>query len=176
MNKKSTENESVLVYMLPTKITDNGKKLLEETGISPIVPKDYIDDAGTNLRAAITEPLVLLPSSKPYKIPTGIAVDLKTLSKNTCELGYCLYIQISVRSGTPGYKLWNQVGVIDQQYRGELFVKLYNDTDVPIEIIPGEKIAQMITKKALITEAYVIDEFEDNTERGENGFNSTGKL
>lgn len=67
----------------------------------------------------------------------------------------------------------NAPGVIDPGYRGEVKVQLRNDSNDVLWIIEGERIAQ-----AAIQETPHIDIIEgelDATERGENGFGSTGQ-
>ena len=67
----------------------------------------------------------------------------------------------------------NAPGVIDPGYRGEVKVQIRNDDIVDWWIVEGERIAQ-----AAIQETPHIDIIEgelDATERGENGFGSTGQ-
>lgn len=70
-------------------------------------------------------------------------------------------------------RLSNCVGVIDEDYRGELKVKLKADGAHIKEFRPGDKIAQAII---LPIERFNIEWAEElsNTERGVNGFGSTG--
>lgn len=73
-----------------------------------------------------------------------------------------------------GLRLANCVGVIDSDYRGEVKVPLYNDSDEIQYIYDGNRIAQMIIQSynnAMLAEADDLDE----TERGNEGFGSTGK-
>ena len=71
-------------------------------------------------------------------------------------------------------RLANCVGVIDSDYRGEVKVKLTNDSRVcEFRVEHGDRIAQaMIVPIPRVT----IEEVEDlsDTERGESGFGSTG--
>lgn len=73
-----------------------------------------------------------------------------------------------------GIRLSNCVGLIDSDYRGEVAVKLHNDGDRPFEVEAGERIAQAVTLKA---EQFALIEVEElsSTDRGENGFGSTGR-
>ncbi len=72
-------------------------------------------------------------------------------------------------------RLSNCVGVIDSDYRGELLIKLCTDNiNNKTEIYAGDKIAQGMLIEVWNTE---FEESEDLscTDRGSNGFGSTGK-
>ena len=85
---------------------------------------------------------------------------------------------IFARSGLAtkkGLRPANCVGVIDETYTGEIMVALHNDSKEMQVIKDGERIAQLV----IIPYANVIfnqvDELE-KTERGENGFGSSGTM
>lgn len=65
-------------------------------------------------------------------------------------------------------------GVIDSGYTGSIKVKLYNLGDEPMTFKRGNKIVQMIIQPCSLTELCVVDTLDD-TERGDNGFGSTGE-
>jgi len=68
-------------------------------------------------------------------VPTGLAFDI--------PVGY--YAQIVDRSGIAATKtLKVKAGVIDSGYRGEINVVLGNHGSYPVEILQGEKIAQLV--------------------------------
>ena len=68
-------------------------------------------------------------------------------------------------------------GVIDSDYRGELKVLLathgsYYDV---VSVSKGDRIAQLLIVPCLNQQDFkVVDDFDDETERGSNGFGSTG--
>lgn len=64
-------------------------------------------------------------------------------------------------------------GTIDQGYTGRIHVKLYNLGRDMCVIEPYQKIAQLVIVPCLQPGLEVVDRLED-TERGENGFGSTG--
>lgn len=66
----------------------------------------------------------------------------------------------------------SSVGIIDEDYRGELKVILYNSTKNPIQIKSGDRIAQMCLEIVQPVSYEFVDTFEE-TERGEGGFGST---
>ena len=89
------------------------------------------------------------------------------------EPGY--WLRIEGRSGL-GFKKGIQphFGIIDNQYRGDLGVKLYNLTGSPYVVEPGDKIAQLVAYKLIEMDIEETDSKEE-TARGEKGFGSSGK-
>jgi dUTP pyrophosphatase len=73
-----------------------------------------------------------------------------------------------------GVRLANCVGVIDSDYRGEVKVKLHNDSDDSMLVQHGDKIAQAMIIPIPKVAFEVVEELS-STERGEGGFGSTGK-
>ena len=136
-------------------------KRLNDAAILPKRATDF--SAGFDLFS--TENVIIEPQSTS-KIDTGIAI---AMNKNQVGL-------IFARSGLAikqGLRPANCVGVIDADYRGNVIVALYNDSDIKREINIGDRIAQLVVMN-------YDSEFEecqelDNTERGVGGFGSTGK-
>ena len=123
--------------------------------------------AGMDLCAAIDEPIELKPLERKL-IPTGLKIEL--------EHGY--EAQIRPRSGLSikhGITLINCVGTIDEDYRGEVCVPIVNISNDTYTIQPDERVAQMIIAKYEQAKLEVVTELTD-TERGEGGFGSTGKV
>lgn len=84
---------------------------------------------------------------------------------------------IYARSGIAlkkGLRPANCVGIIDSDYRGEIIVALHNDTDELMSIEGGTRVAQLIVQPYL---PICLEEVEDldETDRGGNGFGSTGE-
>ena len=122
--------------------------------------------AGMDLKANITEPIVLRPLERAM-IPTGIFIALPDGTE----------AQIRPRSGLAakhGISVLNSPGTIDADYRGEIKVILVNLSNDELSINPGERIAQMVVARY---EKVEWDEVEllDETERGAGGFGSTGR-
>jgi dUTP pyrophosphatase len=67
-------------------------------------------------------------------------------------------------------------GVIDSSYRGEIKVLLINNSIEKIVIDGGDRIAQLIMERCANPEIEIIEDFDllSATERGENGFGSSG--
>jgi len=122
--------------------------------------------AGMDLRASLLEPLVLQPH-RVYHVPTGLALELPE--------GY--EGQVRPRSGLAmkrGVTVANAPGTIDSDYRGEVGVLLVNLTDSPVEIVPGERIAQLVLSPVVQGELVEVTELNE-TQRGSGGFGHTGR-
>ena len=123
-------------------------------------------DAGVDLLAR--EDVTLAPGGGRAVIPTGIAIALPE--------GYAGFVQ--PRSGLAakhGVTCLNTPGLIDSGYRGELKVCLINhDPDEPFEVVRGERIAQLVVQ-AVANVNFVEVEALDETERGDQGYGSSGR-
>jgi len=67
----------------------------------------------------------------------------------------------------------NSPGTIDSDYRGEVMVGLINHGRYDMRINHGDRIAQMLIKRVEVATLLVVQELP-STERGTNGFGSTG--
>lgn len=65
-------------------------------------------------------------------------------------------------------------GVIDPGYTGAIVVKLYNDGDKDYEVKAGDKISQILFVPVVKPTLRLVAELEE-TERGDNGFGSSGR-
>ncbi|XP_010285269.1 PREDICTED: deoxyuridine 5'-triphosphate nucleotidohydrolase, mitochondrial [Phaethon lepturus] len=65
-------------------------------------------------------------------------------------------------------------GVIDEDYRGNVGVVLFNFGKETFEVKKGDRIAQLICERICYPELEEVEALDD-TERGEGGFGSTGK-
>lgn len=123
--------------------------------------------AGLDLRAALTEPL-LLKAGATALVPTGIAIHL-------ADPDYAALIL--PRSGLGhkhGIVLGNLVGLIDSDYQGQLMVSAWNRSQTPFTIEPMERIAQLVIVPVMRAEFRVVDDFAA-TARGAGGFGSSGR-
>ncbi|NWS95292.1 DUT protein, partial [Mionectes macconnelli] len=65
-------------------------------------------------------------------------------------------------------------GVIDEDYRGNVGVVLFNFGKETFEVKKGDRIAQLICERIYYPELEEVEALDD-TDRGEGGFGSTGK-
>jgi len=122
--------------------------------------------AGLDLKANLSEPVTLQPLQRAM-VPTGLFIALPP--------GF--EAQIRPRSGLAakhGITVLNTPGTVDADYRGEIKVILVNLSQDPFEIVPGERIAQMVVARHETVEWEAV-EILDGTERGAGGFGSTGR-
>jgi dUTP diphosphatase len=113
--------------------------------------------------------IALEPGSRAL-IPTGLYVEIPS--------GY--EIQVRPRSGLAlkeGISLVNCVGTVDADYRGNIGLILINHGLKTVYIENGERIGQLVLNKVERIDWNEVFSKNDlgSTERGEGGFNSTGK-
>ena len=65
-------------------------------------------------------------------------------------------------------------GTIDSGYTGSIKVKLFNTSPKDYKFKAGEKIAQLVILPCLLPELELVDSLEE-TDRGDDGFGSTGR-
>ena len=66
-------------------------------------------------------------------------------------------------------------GLIDEGYTGEIIVKLHNHNSISYRVEKGDKISQLVIIPVLYESVELCDGFDEVTERGNNGFGSSGK-
>lgn len=135
-----------------------------EDAVLPVTKR--VGDAGYDLYAVLKRPLVL-PAFTPMAIGTGWKIAIPE--------GY--EGQIRPRSGMAlrGITVANSPGTIDENYRGDLAVILVNLSGKIHSIKHGDRIAQLLVKKVEHVGMVEVDSFDDETDRGEDGFGSSGR-
>lgn len=125
-----------------------------------------------------------------YKTKGSVGMDIcsnenwNLIPNETALISTGLYIavpegfeaQIRPRSGLAiyaGITILNTPGTIDSDYRGEIKVILHNTSEETFNILIGDRIAQMVICPIIKVELEEVEEL-DSTERGINGFGSTG--
>ena len=121
--------------------------------------------AGADLYAVLDESIEIKPG-ETVLIGTGIGMQIPE--------GYAGFVY--ARSGLStkkGLAPANKVGVIDADYRGEIKVALYNQSNEIRIVEPGERVAQIVVAPFLKCEFNLVEELEESA-RCENAFGSTG--
>lgn len=118
-------------------------------------------DAGYDLRSPVKCRLyageaVVIDTGVHIQIPTGYVGMLKSKSG------------LNVKHDIVGE------GVIDSGYTGSIRVKLYNHGAESYVIEVGDKISQLVILPIITPELELVAELEE-TDRGSNGFGSTGR-
>ena len=79
------------------------------------------------------------------------------------------------KSGLDHNESVQSTGLIDPDYVGSIWVKLYNHGSKAVTIEKGQKISQLVLLPIITPELELVDSLEE-TERGSGGFGSTGKF
>jgi len=140
-------------------------ELMITVSSSDLIPqRAYRGDAGLDLMAS--EDVIIYPG-QTVAVGTGV-----------CALIPYHYAGfVHARSGLAlKHSVWqaNGVGVIDHQYRGEIKSLLHNGGDGPYQVRRGDRIAQLVIAYVELPEVYVMESLPES-ERGDNGFGSTGR-
>lgn len=122
--------------------------------------------AGADLYACLEETLAIQPG-QTAPVPTGIALEVP---RGCAGLIFARSSMGVKRDLAPA----NKVGVIDSDYRGEIFVMLHNHGSKAQPVEPGERVAQLVIVPVFTPGFRQVDQLSD-TLRGEGGFGSTGK-
>ena len=154
------------------------KVMLDKGAIAPTRAHPY--DAGIDLYTPVdctVPPAETLLKVNPHEyccetrtvvgsltIDTGVHVEIPE--------GYAGFIKS--KSGLNVNQGLTAEGVIDAHYTGSIRVKLYNHTWQGYHFKAGDKIAQLVILPCLLPEVEIVDSLEE-TDRGDNGFGSTGR-
>ena len=142
-------------------------KIKKLNDLAKIPTYGSLSSAGADLYAATNTPTTVKAGETIF-IGTGIAVEIPD--------GFVGLVY--ARSGLAckkGLAPANKVGVIDSDYRGEIKVAIHNHSTKEQIIDAGERIAQLVITPYLKCE-FELSENLSQTDRGEGGFGSTGKL
>jgi dUTP pyrophosphatase len=133
---------------------------LGEYAIIPTYGSEYA--AGLDLYSPIET--VILPQTRSLiKLDISIELPVQTFGHILPRSGLALKNGIHVGAG-----------VIDQDYRGNVGVLLFNLGSEPFTIKKGDRIAQLVVY-ALIEPEICLVEQKDETVRGDKGFGSSGR-
>lgn len=118
-------------------------------------------DAGLDLYSRDT---AIVWAGKSEIFDTGVHIELpsNTVGYIKSKSGLCMKFGIIT------------TGTIDEGYTGSIKVKLFNLGDTHYAVNKGDKIAQLVIHPIIKPDLEVVDSL-DETERGSNGFGSTGR-
>lgn len=118
-------------------------------------------DAGADLRSPIG---AVVPARGSSVIDTGVHIQLPHGYVGMLKSKSGLNVKYDITSE----------GVIDEGYTGPIKVKLYNNSYSPYFIDRGDKITQLVIVPCEYVSFELVEGLDDS-ERGGNGFGSTGK-
>lgn len=138
------------------------KVKLDPGAYEPIRAHDT--DAGLDLRAMESK---VVPPLGHATFKTGVHIQLPKGTGGILISKSCLNVKHNITS----------TGLIDEGYTGEIVVKLYNHGIYEYKVNAGDKISQLVIVPVLHQESdiVIVDELEEGTDRGANGFGSTGR-
>ncbi len=149
-------------------LSDNLKSLYRDVSTNEANEMRYQrGDAGLDLYCPED---ILLPPKKMTMI--DLQIQCEGLSdSNGQNVSYYLHCRSSI-SKTP-LRLANSVGIIDSGYRGNIMAAVDNISDEPYQVQKGQRLFQICGRYLEAIDLRVVEELS-NTERGNNGFGSTG--
>lgn len=140
------------------------KVFLDPGAILPV--RAHSKDAGLDLHTPIDFKVSPL---HPAIIHTGVHV----------QLPYDTAGLLVAKSGLNVKNDLTSTGLIDEGYTGEIVVKLYKHFSFrrpwAYRFRKGDKISQLVVFQVLHPNVEPCSKFDENTERGDHGFGSTGR-
>ena len=135
-------------------------KILLETGAF-MPTRAHADDAGLDLYSR--EKKIIPPKSSEI-FDTGVHIELPKDTVGFLKSRSGLNVKYGIQSE----------GVIDEGYTGGIKVKLYNHSSFEYTVKCGDKISQLVVLPIIKPKLQLARQL-DKTDRGNNGFGSTGK-
>ena len=139
---------------------DEIEVLLDDAAYPPV--RAHEEDAGMDLR---TPYAVFIPAGGFVSIDTGVHMFIPN--------GY--YGKLESKSGlNVKHQIVSHGGVIDSGYTGSIVAKLYNHSNKGYTFERGDKVIQIVIQKCELPTVKIVDDVPE-TDRGSDGFGSTGK-
>lgn len=135
------------------------KVLLDKGAYMP--ERAHKTDAGLDIKSPFS---FVIPKGGARVIDTGVHIQLPSGTVGMLKSKSGLNIKHGITSE----------GVIDEGYTGSIRAKLYNNGGGDVIIDKGDKITQLVILPILTPDIEIVDSLEE-TERGANGFGSSGK-
>ena len=135
----------------------------KKTNDNAVIPsKNDDDDTGLDVTSIVD---IVIPARGSAVVDVGLRFAF---------IDHGFWVKVEGRSGL-GFKygIIPHPGIIDQGYRGDAGIKLYNFTDKDYKIHAGERIAQFVVYRNHNVEVAEGNIIQSN--RGKKGFGSSGK-
>jgi dUTP pyrophosphatase len=177
INELLSRHEKIMRLQIKIDIEDNillTKYIDNANNHNNNLANNIFPDAGFNLLVPTT---IDCYPNKINKIDFGVKCSASLISKNHSEFtGFYMYPRSSTGSKTL-LRLANSVGIIDSGYRGNLIgcfdVANYSENNIQT-IQQYSSIVQICAPSLVPIIVEIVDSLDENTERGEGGFGSTG--
>lgn len=135
-------------------------KIVLDEGAFPIARAHSLD-AGYDVKSPVD---VIVPGNGNVVIDTGVHVAIPVGHVGMIKSKSGLNVNYDIQSE----------GVIDAGFTGSIKVKLYNHGQKDYLVSRGDKITQLVVLECVRDDVEIVDKLPDS-ERGANGFGSTGK-
>lgn len=132
---------------------------LDEGAFMPV--RAHAQDAGLDIKSPVD---FMIEGFNSITIDTGVHVQLPEGTVGLLKSKSGLNVKHNITSE----------GVIDEGYTGSIRVKLYNNGRSRYCGCMGDKISQLVVVPVMRVDVVQVDELEES-ERGANGFGSTGR-
>ena len=132
---------------------------LDEGAFTPT--RAHPTDAGMDLYARETQ---IVPAKGSAIFDTGVHIELPVGTVGMLKSKSGLNVKHGISSE----------GVIDAGFTGSIVAKLFNHSGRDYKVNAGDKITQLVIMPILTPDIEIVDELEA-TERGDNGFGSSGR-
>ncbi len=136
------------------------KVVLDRGAFEPVRAHEY--DAGLDLKSPVD---IVVPANGSVTIDTGVHVQIPVSHAGFLKSKSGLNVKHGITSE----------GVIDTGYTGSVVAKLYNNSRKNYTIHRGDKITQLVILPIYLPESIDLVDTLEETERGDNGFGSTGR-
>ena len=135
------------------------KVKLDEGAYMPV--RAHKADAGLDLRCPID---FTAEAGKAVKIDSGVHVEIPAGCVGMLKSKSGLNIKYGIVTE----------GVVDSGYTGSIVVNMFNHGSADVQFERGDKITQLVVVPTVYQDLIQVDDLDD-TERGENGFGSSGR-
>ena len=135
------------------------KIMLDKDAVMPT--RAHEADAGLDLYSRETQ---IVPAKDSAIFDTGVHIELPPDTVGFLKSKSGLNVKHGLQSE----------GVVDEGYTGSIVVKLYNHSGYDYKVNRGDKISQLVVLPVIKPKLELVDSL-DETERGSNGFGSSGR-
>ena len=135
------------------------------SGIDVFIPIGFVEERTKHVDIPCELPYLPLAPNTDILIPLNLRVRIP----ENCDM------EVKNKSGiATKMKLTKGAQVIDEDYRGNLMIHLFNAGRNVVELRDGMKIAQLVVRPVLRPKIKIVEKIDTDTERKEGGFGSTG--
>ena len=135
------------------------KVMIDWDGYEPI--RAHTTDAGLDLRAKHGG---IVPAHDAMTFGTGVHIQLPPATAGLLLPKSGLMVKHNLLT----------FGVVDETYRGEIMIQVFNLGDEDYVVEPGDKISQLLISPVMYEGVELVRELDEG-ERGNAGFGSTGR-